>query len=511
MTNNPKKTDAAKTTPLWETPMIKPHRHGFLNKFGRLNLARDYEDHAFGVPVSDLVRDYGSPLFVTSESRIRENVRALKQAFSSRYPYVLHGWSYKTHYNSAVCQIFHQEGSWAEVVSGFEYDKARQLGVPGCRILFNGPAKRRADLEKAITEGAHIHVDNFDELYLIDNIATQYQKRVPLTLRLNFDTGYTEAWSRFGFNLESGQAREAAYFIANSELLYLSGLHSHIGTFILDPRAYEAQVRLMCQFMRDMEQETHCRIDSIDIGGGLPSRNALQGVYLPPEQIVPELERYAEAICNTLMEETRYREQESRTRPTLVLESGRAMVDDAQVLLSSVLANKTLADGRRSLVLDAGVNLLFTSYWYNHGVKLTRAIAGQREETVLYGPLCMNIDVLRHNVSLPPLTSDEVLMFTHTGAYNNTQWMQFIEYRPAVVLVRDDSRVDLIRERENLDSMQAQERLPADLQRYDPAPLLLDDDTAVTILDPVTTQDIDHPLSGHHQPQQPAMSRHHDR
>ncbi|HBI80453.1 MAG TPA: diaminopimelate decarboxylase, partial [Bacteroidales bacterium] len=92
-----------------------------------------------GLKVDDLLEKYGSPLYIFSESVIRKNIQDLKQAFTVRYPKVQVAWSYKTNYLDAICRIFHQEGSWAEVVSGFEYEKARLNGVQGEHIIFNGP------------------------------------------------------------------------------------------------------------------------------------------------------------------------------------------------------------------------------------------------------------------------------------------------------------------------------------------------------------------------------------
>ena len=69
-------------------------------------------------------------------------------------------WSYKTNYLDAVCNVFHQEGSWAEVVSGFEYDKAILNGVPGEKIIFNGPDKSYEELKKATQNGSLIHIDH---------------------------------------------------------------------------------------------------------------------------------------------------------------------------------------------------------------------------------------------------------------------------------------------------------------------------------------------------------------
>jgi diaminopimelate decarboxylase len=361
--------------------------------------------------------------------------------------------------------VLHQEGSWAEVVSRFEYEKARRLGVPGDRILFNGPHKPRAILERAIAEGARLHVDHLDELATVEDIARRRGVPVPVALRVSLDTGYTEPWSRFGFHLESGQAREAIARVRASPHLRLVGLHSHIGTFILDPRAYAAQVRTLCALMKEVEADGGTRLDYLDIGGGLPSRNALQGIYLPPEQAVPDREEYAEAICEVFREGTAHRLERGDERPALILESGRAVIDDAQVLLTSVVGRKQLPGGGPAVILDAGINLLFTAFWYNHEVRVASPPRGEPRETVLYGPMCMNIDVVRASVQLPPLQPGDPLVISPVGAYNNTQWMQFIEYRPAVVMVHPDRTVSVIRTAEDLESMCAHERMPAHLRQ----------------------------------------------
>jgi len=219
----------------------------------------------------------------------------------------------------------------------------------------------------------------------------------------------------------------------------------------------------MCGFMEGVETQTACRIESIDIGGGFASMNSLQGTYLPPEQVVPSLDQYAEAICNALNDATRGREQQGKSRPRLIMESGRAIVDDTEILVTSVVANKRMPDGRRSVVIDAGVNLLFTGFWYNHQVIPTRVLEGVPEDTVLYGPLCMNIDVMRSSVMLPPLNIGDSLVFNQVGAYNNTQWMQFIEYRPNVVMIHADGEVSVVRAAEDLQAVTAQEAVPVHL------------------------------------------------
>ena len=139
------------------------------------------------------------------------------------------------------------------------------------------------------------------------------------------------------------------------------------------------------------------------------------------------------------------------------------MVDDAESLIVTVVANKKLPDGRRGIVVDAGVNLLFTAFWYNHQVTPTRELSGAPEETVIYGPLCMNIDVVRNSVLMPPLRTGDRLLISPVGAYNNTQWLQFIEYRPSVVMIDINGVQSVVRRAESLEDIERLECLPAHL------------------------------------------------
>ena len=172
------------------------------NSFQR---ATSFCDHIDGVKIEDLARKYGSPLFVFSEDTIRTTARRFKKAFA-KYPNTVFGWSYKTNYLRAICNVFHQEGWIAEVVSEFEYQKAIKAGIPGKDIIYNGPCKSRQSLELAIKNGSLVQIDNWDELKTIEEIITSggCGVRVDVGIRLWLDTGLTPAWSKFGFNF-SGQ------------------------------------------------------------------------------------------------------------------------------------------------------------------------------------------------------------------------------------------------------------------------------------------------------------------
>lgn len=148
------------------------------------------------------------------------------------------------------------------------------------------------------------------------------------------------------------------------------------------------------------------------------------------------------------------------TLPELVLESGRALVDEAGSLITSVVGTRRLSSGERGIVVDAGLNILYTSHWYQHPVIPAQEVTGAREPTTIHGPLCMNIDTLRRGVSLPPLEAGHRIIFGQVGAYNVTQWMQFSQLRPAVVMIGTDANVDVIRRAETIDDVKAPEQVP---------------------------------------------------
>lgn len=413
-----------------------------------------------GVSIDEMVKRFGSPLFIFDEADIRRRYRRAYEAFSSRYPNVQFGWSYKTNYLKAICAVFHDEGAIAEVVSEFEYQKARSLGIEGKDIIYNGPYKPYESLLVAAKEGAKIHIDTFDEINDLEKVADELNIEIPVAIRLNMDTGIYPQWSRFGFNIESGQAMDAVKRIKAGGKLRLNGLHAHIGTFMLDANAYKVETAKMVRLMNEIERSVGFSIEYIDVGGGFASKNRLKGIYQPPEVVVPTIDDYAEAITSAL-----YENIEGNSYPKLYLETGRHLIDEAGYLVTSVVASKMLPDSRRSYVVDAGVNLLYTYFWYNFNIELTKEISGINEPAIINGPLCMNIDVIDDSILLPRLSRGDKLVISPVGAYNVTQWMQFIRYRPSVLMVMEDGSVEVIREAEELEDVQGRELLPKKFKR----------------------------------------------
>lgn len=446
----------------YERPIIKKLETGMPNKFG---MRTEYAPmtHIDGNAVKELIKQYGSPLFVISEKTIRETLKKAKQAFTTRYPKVQFAWSYKTNYLNAVCNVFHQEGSWAEVVSGFEYQKALENKIPGNKIIFNGPDKTDTDLRKAIANDSFIHIDHLEEIYSIITLAKEMNKKPKVAIRVNMDTGVYPMWDRFGFNYENGQAWDAVNKIMMSEHLELVGLHCHIGTFMLSSNAYATAAYKLADLASSIKRKYNYHIKYLDMGGGFASKNTLKGSFLPGADISPSFDDFAESITTSLINS----ELDPQHLPVLILETGRALIDEAGFLLGTVIANKRLASGKRATILDIGVNIMFTSFWYEHKVTPAQEFTHFTEDTVLYGPLCMNIDVIRENVNLPLLNKGDHVVIHYVGAYNMTQWMQFITLRPKVVMTDMKKKPHIIRDNETNDNIISLEKIPEHLTKFE--------------------------------------------
>lgn len=453
---------------LYEKPILIRHEAGLHNKFGKLPGLRVMEE-LDGVPIAELVREHGSPLYLLSEGALRRKVQQFRRAFESRYPRVRLGWSYKTNYLSAVCRVMHQEGSWAEVVSGHEFQLARGLGVPADRIIYNGPHKDDASLLEAIRGGTRIHLDHLEEIARVEELVRGAGlpaglTRLPVAIRVNMQLDANH-WDRFGFNLESGRAHEAARRIADSAELELAGLHTHIGTYVDNTDNYRRAAGRLVELAVWIRRFTGARIRWWDMGGGFATRNTLHWAYQSGEVTCPSLQQYAEAICPVL---STLPLEPGEELPELFFETGRAMVDDAMHLVVRVVSERRLGDGSRALVVDAGVNLLSSTAWYRYDILPTKNQSSMiLEDTTLLGNLCMQIDILRKGVPLPSLRPGDLLVVRHVGAYNLSQSTQFIHGRPAVVMVDPQGGHHLVREAETPAYWRELDRLPAHLQAGD--------------------------------------------
>lgn len=414
--------------------------------------------------VGALLAEFGSPLYIVSETALRSLFRSFRDTFTAPSVDTVVAYSYKTNYLPAICSILHQEGAWAEVVSGMEYDLARSLGVPGAKIIFNGPYKRPEELARAIADGALVNVDGFDELDLLIAVAGKMKQTARIGLRINFQNG-RQSWTKFGFNADNGDAADALQRVKKAgRKLQLEALHNHSGTFQVNADIYGRSAQVLAGVAK-RARELGLAPHIVDFGGGYPSSNRLKPAFEPAGGMAAgqHLAPFAEAVIGGVGKARKAFGE----RPTVVLEPGRAVVDAAMKLACTVVARKNIPGQGEAVIVDAGVNLLPTAYWYDHGMDAAfgsdaDASLGAKPVAV-FGPLCMQIDVLRERAILPPMSLGAPLVISNVGAYCLTQSMQFIQPRPAVVLVGPNGP-ELIRRRETREDIFGMDKVPARLK-----------------------------------------------
>ncbi len=385
------------------------------------------------VSAMELVREYGTPLFVISEKQIRQNYNRMRRAFSG-YPKCLIAYSYKTNYLPAVCNVLHKEGAGAEVVSAFELHLARKLGVSSSKIIFNGPGKSDRELEMIVDDDiALVNADSMDELERIDRIAEAKGEIVNVGIRVKPEVRNYFVWSKFGMDIATGQAFKAYRRASELKNLNVVGMHAHIGTQICNTRPYTESIRQMVKLMSRINAELGIEFKYFDIGGGfgVPGFTPL----FPTEAKVENpatIEEFGESISKTLLTcVSDYKLPE----PTLVLEPGRIIITDPVLILTMVEGTKVIGGSTKTVVVDAGVNLLMFAPYYYHRIVPVVNTGSAKEAVDVYGPLCMQMDVLGVNRKLPVLKRGDFLAILDAGAYSISLSQQFIRPRPPVVMV----------------------------------------------------------------------------
>ena len=345
-------------------------------------------------------------------------------------------YSYKTNYLPAICAVLHSEGALAEIVSGMEYNLARSLGVDGKDIVFNGPFKSTEELTRAISEQALVNIDGFDELKAVSKIAKSLKKKARIGIRVNFLFG-ANSWTKFGFNIENGDSNRALMMIAADKNLIFESLHNHSGTFHVDPKVYGRAATMLINEVKKA-RKLGLAPTTLDFGGGYPSENHLKPVYDVPDGkplMGNFLKEFAEIILNKVIKNKNLFDG----RPIVMFEPGRAVVDSCMRLFSTVVSSKEVPDEGRAIIIDAGVNILPIAYWFDFEIEASfngkKRRSGKVQPTTVFGPLCMQIDVIRDNIPLPPLEIGDIVSISNVGAYCVSQSMQFIRPRPAIVML----------------------------------------------------------------------------
>lgn len=408
-----------------------------------------------GCDTPELLRRFGSPLYVFDERTLRDKCREYQREFRSRYPETSVLYASKAFLNLAIATIMQQEGMGLDVVSGGELAVALAAGFPPGRVDFHGNNKGEQELRQAIDAGiGRVVVDNFHELELLDRIAAEAGKQQDVLLRLSpgvdphthvhTTTGTLD--TKFGIPIETGQAEEAVRRAMAAPHLRLRGFHAHLGSPIFELEPYERAIEIMIDFAAQMRQRCGFTLEQFSPGGGF----AVQYVEDEP---APPASAYAEMIVGSLR---RSCERHGVPLPRLTVEPGRSTICRAGVALYTVGSSKEIPGLRRYVSVDGGMadNIRPAIYGSRYEALLANRPQEQPQETVtIAGKFCESGDVLIRDARLPRVAAGDVIAIPATGAYCLAMSSNYNHAtRPAVVLVNAGA-ARLIRRRETYEDL----------------------------------------------------------
>jgi len=399
-----------------------------------------------GVSTLKLAEEFGTPLYVMSESRVRENYRRLNSVFSRKYKRTRIFYAAKANTGLSILRILKNEGANLDTVTTGEVFAALKAGFPHDRVLFTGTSVTTDELEYLLSKRVMVNVDSLSQLDRLLKIG------VPkiLSVRINpeLGAGHHEHVITAGKASKFGVWENDAfkfYQIAKKAGVKKFGIHMHIGSGIMDVDPLVKAAEKLLSVAKAIHDNLGVAFDFVDFGGGI-------GVPYRPEEKEFDLEGFSDKLVGLF--KARVAEY-SLGEPELWLEPGRYLVADAGVLLTRVNTLK-FTPFRRFAGIDAGFNALIRPVMYgsyHHVLVANKLNQPSTEEYDLAGPLCESGDVLARERLLPQLSEGDLLAVLNAGAYGFSMSSQYnSKPRPAEVLV-SKGRYELIRKRETFQDL----------------------------------------------------------
>jgi diaminopimelate decarboxylase len=398
-----------------------------------------------GVPLAAIAGEHGTPLYVYSAAAIESRYRAVTDAFGS-YPHTIH-YALKANSTLAIARLLRSLGSSVDANSGGEIDVALRAGFIPPQIVFTGVGKTAAELAQAIDLGVKtINAESEGELDRIDAIARERQTRARVAIRVNPDidarshphisTGLKT--NKFGVSI--ADARELCERMRDRAGLEIVGLHSHVGSQIMDLEPLRRAACALVTLARELAADG-LPIEHLDLGGGLGI--SYDGTPAPSAQ------DYAATVLPIVRD----------SGMSIVLEPGRHIVGPAGALLTRVVDVKPQPGGKFFVILDAGMTELIRPMLYNayHRIEPVEQRPGPDIAADVVGPLCESSDTLGKDRRFPRPEVGDLFAVLDAGAYGSVMASNYNRRpMPAEVLVRGGS-ASLIRRRQTIDDILALE------------------------------------------------------
>ncbi len=360
--------------------------------------------HMESVPLDEIVRHIGTPVYVYSLNELSRRVRAYREAF----PDALIAYACKANANRVLLAHLTHLGCGADVVSAGELRAALSAGIPPRRVVFNGNAKTDEELRLAIQVGVRvINIDAREEIVRVAAAARDLGRQVTVALRVNPGLAVTThphlqvgaMGSHFGIPPED-VLPSVAEVMRESHLRFW-GLHFHVGSQLTSRQDLTMIAQLAAEWVHRV-REAGYPVEGVNLGGGLGI--GYDGADTPSPQDVAAWWEATLAPLNL----------------SLILEPGRWLVAPVGVLLVRVVQVKRIW-GRTVVAVDGGMNVLLRPALYGARHRIWPLREGEPVRPVdVVGPICESADVLGRDCPLPPLKNGDILAILDAGAYGRS-------------------------------------------------------------------------------------------
>ena len=408
-----------------------------------------------GMDTEQLVEKYGTPLMVYDVALIKERARMFLRVVNQKGVVGRAFYATKALNTTALLQLLAQEGMGFDVVSGGEFYTALKAGVNPKNILFHGNNKNREELELALSNGiGRIVIDNFYEIELLEQVAKQLGVVVSCLLRVTPGVdAYTHKYiitgnedSKFGFDLNNGQADRALSYLHNHEVFDLKGIHSHIGSQIFGEEGYMIAMDRIFSKLLEWKIQHGFTPRVLNIGGGFGIRYSMRDHLKPYEGFITLVVEKFIKRCHEI----------DIPVPQLWIEPGRSVVGEAGTTLYTIGARKEIPGIRTYVSVNGGMTDNIRPALYQavyEAVLSNRMLDETEEEVTIAGRCCESADVLVENIKLAQAKPGDTLAIFCTGAYGYSMASNYNKVpRPAVVFV-ENFKDQLVVRRETYDDL----------------------------------------------------------
>lgn len=398
----------------------------------------------------ELVKTYGSPLYVYNEETIRQQCKEVKKL--SSYPNFFVSYSAKANINPALISIIKEEGCIVDAMSPGEVFLHKKLGFKSNEILYVCNNISLEEIQYTIDNNILLSVDSLSQLeaYGKLNPGGKIMVRINPGIGIGHHKKVITGGKETKFGINPDQFDIVKQIVTNYQLM-LVGINQHIGSLFLDPENYLESIDFLLQFI-DNTPWIFEHLEIIDFGGGfgIPYKKY-------EEQPCLDLKKMSEKFHTRIMDWIKA----NGYKGCFYIEPGRYIIAESGILLGSVHAVKYNGP-IRYIGTDIGFNVLMRPVLYDayHEIEVYRKDGTPDLQLIpqtIVGNICESGDIIANKRPLPLIQEGDLIGILDVGAYGFVMSSNYNQRpRPAEVLIQKSGKPKLIRRRETIEDMTMQ-------------------------------------------------------